>query len=126
MSRAKKLRRARYGQAAAQTLNAGNLAFEALRGNWFLAAISAVCVVALAVAIWVQTKAIRRREYLDRPRPDYALIARMEREVYGEAFRHEGSIASVFLRPPPRTCPECDDQRVTPTQIAGTGWEQRE
>lgn len=30
-----------------------------------------------------------------RPRPDYAAIARMEREVWGEAFRHEGAPAVV-------------------------------
>ena len=33
-----------------------------------------------------------------RPRPDYALIARMEREVYGEAFHHDGAPEQETVR----------------------------
>lgn len=29
------------------------------------------------------------------PQPDYAAIGRMEREVWGETFRHEGSAAAI-------------------------------
>ena len=35
----------------------------------------------------------------ERPRPDCAAIAAMEREVYGEAFRHEGSLPRTVYRP---------------------------
>ena len=37
------------------------------------------------------------RRTLDRPRPDYSLIAAMEREIYGETFKHDGAPL-----PPPR------------------------
>jgi len=37
------------------------------------------------------TRAAARLRVASRPRPDYALIAAMEREVYGEAFRHDGA-----------------------------------
>jgi hypothetical protein len=98
MSRAKALRRARYGQVAALTANVGTLAFNLVVSPW-VALVPLACIIALALAIWMTTRTIRRREYLDRPRPDYAAIAAMEREVYGETFRHEGSIASMFLPP---------------------------
>lgn len=53
--------------------------------------------------ICMQTWLIARREELDRPRPDYSLIAAMEREVYGEAFKHEGAPARSI--PPPHPFP---------------------
>jgi len=58
-------------------------------------------VVGLILTMAWQTRLIRRmdRQRLIqlRPRPDYSAIAAMERDIYGEAFRHEGSIASMFL-----------------------------
>jgi hypothetical protein len=38
-----------------------------------------------------------------RPRPDYAHIARMERDIFGEAFEHDGGAPQVS-RPRRQTC----------------------
>jgi len=38
-----------------------------------------------------QQVGLRKVYATERPRPDYAAIARMEREVYGETFKHEGA-----------------------------------
>ena len=39
-----------------------------------------------------------------KPRPDYSLIARMEREIYGEAFSHDGAPeVAASTRVPRRT-----------------------
>jgi hypothetical protein len=53
--------------------------------------ISFACVLGLAGAMTYQTKVIRRVERASRPRPDYSLIAAMEREIYGETFGHDGA-----------------------------------
>lgn len=50
-----------------------------------------VCALFLGCVIAFQTKVIHRIEARNKPRADYALIARMEREVYGEAFEHDGA-----------------------------------
>lgn len=50
-----------------------------------------VFVVALmAWALRVNARTVRLIQHTNRPRPDYAAIARMEREVYGKAFEHAG------------------------------------
>jgi len=60
-------------------------------------------VLLFVLAIGLQTYVIRRSRRIEaaanRTHPDYIAIAAMEREVYGETFRHEGSIASMFLPP---------------------------
>jgi len=71
-----------------------NAADAITRGFTPMLALSTVlCVVALVA----QTHAIRRmdRQRLTqlRPRPDYAAIAAMERDVYGRAFEHDGGPA---------------------------------
>jgi hypothetical protein len=113
--------------------------FDLSRGHVF-GLISLVMVAAVTATMVFQTRVIRRIERQNRPRPDYSAIAAMEREVYGETFRHEGSIASVFLPKdrepsvrlqcrlghetrvrgmmPPQTCPTCDEQRVTSVRTA--------
>ena len=91
MSGTKILRVVRWPQIAALIYNLGSFVFNTLIGNMVGMILGAVCVAVLAVAVCVQTRTIRRREYLDRPRPDYAAIARMEREIYGETFKHEGA-----------------------------------
>lgn len=79
------------GMRRARALNVGVLAIEAAIfgfdlaiGSLFMILPLAWIVVFIAVICW-QTRVIRRREYECRPRPDYAAIARLEREVYGEA-----------------------------------------
>lgn len=75
----------------ARALNVGVLAIEAALFGFELATGSPFMILPLAwIAVFIviicrQTKKIRRLEYEARPRPDYAAIARMEREVYGEA-----------------------------------------
>lgn len=59
-------------------------------GRW-IAVISAMCVLAMAFMMVWQTVKIRQREEQLRPRPDYSAIARMERDVWGEAFEHAGA-----------------------------------
>jgi len=96
------------------------------------------------LAIGLETCVVRRRRGSDavanRPRPDYISIAAMERDIYGETFRHDGApqdgrgpIASTLLPKdrepsvrlqcrlghetrvrgsmPPQACPQCDEQR---------------
>lgn len=53
--------------------------------------VNAAAVALLTLALFLETKAIRRIEHANRPRPDYSAIARMEREVYGETFQHDGA-----------------------------------
>lgn len=53
--------------------------------------VSAVLFVALLATLRLQARTIRKLEYQNRRRPDYAHIARMEREIYGEAFTHDGA-----------------------------------
>lgn len=56
----------------------------------FLAVVNgALFTVNTGIALKRKAEAIER----SRPRPDYAHIARMEREVYGEAFHHDGAPA---------------------------------
>lgn len=90
MISAKTARRVRLLQVGALILNAGILALNLLAGN-AIAIMNAVCVAALLVAVCFQTRTIRLREKLERPRPDYAAIARMERRIYGETFGHAGA-----------------------------------
>lgn len=91
MSRAKGLRRVRGFQAGAILFEAGDFLFEMFRGHVGFAFIPVVCAAAIAVAMLWLTGKIRQREYLDRPRPDYASIARMERDIYGRTFEHDGA-----------------------------------
>ena len=45
----------------------------------------------LALALNCKTAALRKAQAieLNRPRPDYRLIAEMERDIYGETFEHD-------------------------------------
>jgi hypothetical protein len=56
-------------------------------GAWWNLAIAAF---ALMMVAWTTRQLRADRRALAR-KPDYALIAAMEREVYGEAFRHDGA-----------------------------------
>jgi hypothetical protein len=51
--------------------------------------LSGVLTVIFGLALYAQTCVIGRLER--DPKPDYSLIAAMEREVYGETFDHEGA-----------------------------------
>ena len=102
MSSAKTLRRVRVLQIAAIIINIAVLALDLVRGSFLTARLPIAFIIALTVAVRVHSGTIKRREWLDRPRPDYAAIARMEREVYGEAFKHEGAPARTASRPEPR------------------------
>ena len=100
MSRTKGLRRVRVAQGAVIFFETGGGVFEALRGSAVGVGILAVCTVAVVLAMVWLTGKIRQREYLDRPRPDYSAIAAMEREVYGETFKHDGAPRRSEAAPP--------------------------
>jgi hypothetical protein len=74
---------------------------DLLGGRMVLAAILLVLVVASVASFAVSTKGAARSRARaveqSRPRPDYRLIAALERDIYGEAFHHDGapSIASA-------------------------------
>jgi hypothetical protein len=99
MSSVKTLRRTRKFQVGAIGLNVCTLTFNLLLGHYIVALIPVACIAVLSVAVRVQTGTIRRREYADRPRPDYASIAAMERDLYGETFEHEGAPRKSALDP---------------------------
>lgn len=63
----------------------------ALAGDDHDAAFNFGTVAFLALVMCFQTYVVRRQRRLDRPRPDYSAIARMEGEVYGETFEHDSS-----------------------------------
>jgi len=126
------------------------LAEVTTRGH--VAVFSVLLFVFATMAIGLETCVVRRRRgsgaVANRPHPDYISIAAMEREIYGETFRHDGTpqdgrgpIAST-LPPkdrdpsvrlmcrlghetrvrgtmPPRACPTCDEQRERRTRPAG-------
>jgi hypothetical protein len=74
----------------AVALNAGLFIWNVVAGDW-IALLSAVVLAALAVTLVFQTRQIRNLREQLRPRPDYAAIARMERDVWGETFGHAGA-----------------------------------
>ena len=45
----------------------------------------------VTAGVTLQWVGLRMTYVPERPRPDYSAIAAMEREVYGEMFRHEGA-----------------------------------
>jgi hypothetical protein len=84
----------RVMRAAAAVMLVVNVAFGvagALAGR-VDAVFNAGVVVFLALVMCFQTFAIRRQRRLDRPRPDYDAIARMEREIFGEAAARRPSL----------------------------------
>jgi hypothetical protein len=87
---ARQLRMVRRGQVAGFLLSGGDVGLM-LRHGLYAAALPAFLIVVWLVLICVQTRLIQRREWLDRPRPDYSAIAAMERDIYGETFAHEGA-----------------------------------
>jgi hypothetical protein len=97
---AKTLRAVRWLQIAGLLLSTADLVRDLLRGYQGDAIFAAVLIAFWSLMLCAQTKLIRRREELERPRPDYSAIAAMEREVYGEAIEHEGAPAA-FVPPPP-------------------------
>ena len=58
--------------------------FDLAAGHWLVTLTVAICAAA-GITYFAVT-----RPHLIR-RPDYSLIARMEREIYGEAFSHDGA-----------------------------------
>lgn len=86
------LRAWRIYVVAALVFNAGMLVVDAVTGNPIVV-LPIICVTFLAGALVLMTRVIGRRAEQLRPRPDYAAIARMERDVYGETFEHDGAPA---------------------------------
>ena len=84
MNSIRRMRRARALNVGVLAIEAAIFGIEFATGSPFAILPLAWIVVFIAVICW-QTRVIRRREYECRPRPDYAAIARMEREIYGEA-----------------------------------------
>jgi len=137
--RTKFTRAARIAMIPFVLLNVGIVAAVAATAGT-VAFLNVIAAVFLVLVMCFQTVIIRRIEYQNRPHPDYISIAAMEREIYGESFRHDGTpqdgrgpIASALLPKdrdpsvrlmcrlghetrvrgtmPPRTCPVCDEQR---------------
>ena len=79
--------------------------FDLSRGHAF-GWISLACIVAITVTLAWQIRYLHRANLTRlprmRPRPDYAAIARLEREVYGETFKHEGAPTCTASRPEAR------------------------
>jgi hypothetical protein len=116
-------------------INVGSLILNALVGTWF-AILPAVMIVALVAVICLHAKTIARREYLDRPQPDYPLIAAMEKEIYGKKFKHAGAPSkppglpllcvhghggAVLTRRPSQMCKECERRREIARDRASAG-----
>lgn len=95
---AKGLRRTRAFQGTIVLFEIGDATFEMLRGEAAYALIPAVCAVVIALAMLWLTRKIRQREYLGRPRADYAAIAAMERDIWGRSFEHDGAPAMSVAR----------------------------
>ena len=85
------LRAVRWIQAVSFLFAAADLVYFLLEGRAALAVVAAVFVVFWSLMLCVQTKLIHLREAELRPRADYDAIDRMEREVYGQPFKHEGA-----------------------------------
>ena len=87
----------RVVNALAATCFLVGAALEFASHHLIAAVIMLVSVVLNGGLFVLNTKTAARRRMAARPRPDYALIASMEREVYGETFRHDGSpVADAF------------------------------
>lgn len=89
------------------------LTLNAVSGN-ILAVVNAAAVAILVAAVYVNTRTIHRIQERDRPRPDYAAIARMERDIYGETFGHEGAPDAPQPKPRRQTQAQMfeDDRRA--------------
>jgi hypothetical protein len=63
----------------------------AASGRMGLALFDLTLAVVNAGCFLFHTRRAARQKIANRPRPDYALIAEMEREIYGETFTHDGA-----------------------------------
>lgn len=90
----RKVRRWRMLNFVAVGINIGALILSLLADSPLMI-VQFVLIPILIWSIWIQTISIRRvaarEREAARPRPDYSAIARMEREVWGETFKHEGA-----------------------------------
>lgn len=85
------LRAVRWVQVTGFLVVTADLVRYLLEGRATSGVFAAVMVVYWSLLFCVQTKLVHLREAINRPRPDYASIATMERELYGETFEHEGA-----------------------------------
>lgn len=86
MSSAKTLRRVRAGVIGLCVGQSADGALFLARGHGAAAAVIFGIVLTFALAALLLTCCTRN---LARRKPDHALIARLEREVYGETFEHD-------------------------------------
>lgn len=84
------LRTLRVFLCAGILINVVGLVLDVLAGSIFAVA-PLVMIPALIACVVLTTRVIRRQRAAIRPRPDYAVIARMEREVWGRTFEHDGA-----------------------------------
>ena len=82
MSSVKTMRRTRAGGVGVLALNMGFLAFGITQSAGLIILLSITGIFFLLLGILLQTRIIQRREYLDRPRPDYAATRRTKLEYY--------------------------------------------
>jgi len=85
------LKTVRFVQAASFLFAAGDLAYFLLERRAADAVVAALFVLFWSLMLCLQTKLIHIRQAENRPRADYDAIDRMEREVYGQPFKHEGA-----------------------------------
>ena len=103
----KTLRAVRRVQVTGLAFAGADLPLVIVGGSLGLLLAAVFVTVAWAALICAQTQLIRRREYLDRPRPDYSAIARLEMPIWGRTFEHEGSEQADRVRiRGAATCPQ--------------------
>lgn len=83
-------RRLRRIEIAILVLGAVFAALDALAGSPLLI-LAAVIVALMVFSLRLNVRTVRSIKRADRPCPDYSAIAAMEREVYGETFKHDGA-----------------------------------
>ena len=91
----KTLRAVRRVQVTGLAFAGADLPLVIVGGSLGLLLAAVFVTVAWAALICAQTQLIRRREYLDRPRPDYSAIARLEMPIWGRTFEHAGAPGAV-------------------------------
>ena len=97
-------RRWRLVDLAIAAIAAAVIAADVLTGHIWMAAVpSATFALMAGTALWQTSRIAGFRAQLQRP--DYAHIASMEREVYGETFTHDGAPEA---QRPPKPHPEKD------------------
>ena len=108
MTRPEAMRIVRGFTVAALIFDGAVTLFELAGAAFPVTAILAGAIAVIVTVLRWQTRYLHRKPAPIRPAPDYAAIARMEREVYGETFGHEGAPRRLrMVAGQTRMCGEC-------------------